>query len=77
MVGKSKFDLPTPKKLETYYNRIKSGEKRVMVEEMAVEKSLPEGQITIKDFDQKIKQQRHAEHDPIQDHVEKFTDQMY
>ena len=32
MKGKCRFEIPTPKKLENYYNSVKSNEKRALVE---------------------------------------------
>lgn len=69
MVGKSKFGLPTQKKLENYLNAIRSGERHVMLGEIAAGQSKLEGRITLKELEQKVEKIKYQQEDPIQDHV--------
>ena len=43
MEGRSKFMIPTTKKLETYYNSIKSAKKREMITDIASGENKLEG----------------------------------
>lgn len=45
MEGRTKFTIPSPKKLEIYFNSIKSAEKRVMITDIAEGVALLEGKM--------------------------------
>ena len=73
MVGQSKFNIPSPEKLEKVLHKATREKKGKFISEIAANKDKMEGKISLLDYDHHLKVIEAARLDPIKSYVNNFT----